>query len=183
MSSIYSPAEDSFLLLSILKEEIPKIILKNKNFKVLEIGSGSGVQLNALSEIGIKNKNIFACDINPNAVRHCKKLGFNCVQSNLFEKISGKFNLIIFNPPYLPEDSAEPKESALATTGGKKGGEIINLFLQQAKKHLTKDGKIFLLTSSLTKRINWEGYNKKIIGKQKLFFEELQVWEVRSLLE
>ena len=57
-------------------------------------------------------------------------------------------------------------------------GEIINNFLQQAKNHLTKEGKIFLLTSSLTKGIKWEGYKKKIIKKQKLFFEELQVWEL-----
>jgi len=183
MSQIYSPEEDSFLLLSTLKDEIPKIIIKNKNLKVLEIGSGSGVQLKALLEVGIKNKNILACDINSDAIRHCKKLGFNCIQSNLFENISGKYNLIIFNPPYLPEDSAEPKDSAIATTGGKKGGEIINLFLHQAKKHLTKDGKIFLLTSSLTKGINWKGYKKKSIARQKLFFEELFVWEVKYILE
>jgi release factor glutamine methyltransferase len=179
MSSVYSPAEDSFLLSSAIKSKISRLIAKNSNLKVLEIGSGSGIQLKTLFESGIKKQNIFSCDINPEAVKHCRKLGFSCVQSNLFEKISGKFNLILFNPPYLPEDSAEPKDSALATTGGKRGGEIINIFLQQAKKHLAKDGRIFLLTSSLTKGINWKGYKKKIIAKQKLFFEEIYVWENR----
>jgi release factor glutamine methyltransferase len=178
MPSIYFPAEDSFLLSSVIKDKIPKLILKDKDLKVLEIGAGSGIQLKTISEAGVKKRNIFACDINPKAVKHCKKLGFNCIQSDLFDKISGKFDLIFFNPPYLPEDFAEPKDSALATTGGKKGGEIVTKFLQQAKKHLSKDGRIFLLTSSLTKGIKLGSWKKKIIARQKLFFEELYVWEV-----
>jgi len=178
MSLVYSPAEDSFLLSSVVKDKIPKILLKNEDLKVLEIGSSSGIQLKALFESGIKKQNIFACDINSNAVKHCKNLGFNCFQSDLFENINGKYPLIIFNPPYLPEDSSEPKDSKISTTGGKKGGEIINEFLQQVKNHLSKDGRIFLLTSSLTKGIKWKGYNKKLVAKQKLFFEELYVWEI-----
>jgi len=85
--------------------------------------------------------------------------------------------LIIFNPPYLPKDPKEPEDSRIATTGGKKGGELITLFLKQAKKYLAKDGTIFLITSSLTKGIDWKGYGKKIIARQKLFFEEIYVWE------
>ena len=108
-------------------------------------------------------------------------MGFDCIYSDLFSNIKEKFDIIIFNPPYLPEDknNKEDRESKLATTGGKKGSEIINRFLQQAKKHLTKDGKIFLLTSSLTKNINWLDYKKKLIAKKKLFFEELMVWEIK----
>jgi release factor glutamine methyltransferase len=178
MPKIYSPAEDSFLISFVIKKEVPKLISKNLNLKVLEIGSGSGIQLKALLDSGIKKQNIFACDINSNAVEHCKRLGFNCIISNLFKNIKGKYDLIIFNPPYLPKDKLEDKESRLATTGGKRGGEIINKFLLQAKNHLTKKGVIFLLTSSLTKGINWKEYKKKIISKQKLFFEELYVWEL-----
>lgn len=178
MSSIYSPAEDSFLLSSVIQEKVSKLVEKNPEVKILEVGAGSGVQLKVLLTLGIKKKNIFSCDINLQAVKHCKKLGFNCVYSDLFENIRGKYDLIIFNPPYLPENPDEPKDSQIATTGGKKGSEIINEFLLQAKSHLTKDGKIFLLTSSLTKGINWKGYRKKKLATQKLFFEELYVWEI-----
>jgi len=181
MSSVYSPAEDSFLISSVIRDRVPKLILKGNDLKILEMGAGFGVQLKTLLDARVKKKNIFACDINLDAVRHCKKLGFNCIQSNLFKKINGKYDLIIFNPPYLPENPEEPKDSALATTGGKKGGEIINHFLRQAKKHLTTEGIIFLLTSSLTKEINWRGYEKKLLVKQKLFFEELYVWEVKVI--
>jgi methylase of polypeptide subunit release factors len=99
----------------------------------------------------------------------------------LFEKIPKlKFDLIIFNPPYLPEDAREPKNSQTATTGGKKGNEIILKFLEQSKNFLSKNGKIFLITSSLAENINFKklGYNAKEIGCEKLFFERLCIWEL-----
>ncbi|MCK9596101.1 methyltransferase [Candidatus Pacearchaeota archaeon] len=178
--SIYLPSDDSFLLSEILKKEILKLADEKTNIKTLEIGCGSGIQLKTLKEAGLKKENIFSCDINSEAVKHCKTLGFSSVKSDLFKNIKEKFDLIVFNPPYLPEDKREPRDSRVATTGGKKGSEIINKFLQQAKKHLTKDGKIILLTSSLTKGIKWNNYKKKLLGKKKLFFEELKVWELRK---
>lgn len=176
MSQVYLPQEDSFLLSSTLKKEILK--LKSKELKFLEIGAGSGIQLQTLLNSGIDNKNIFACDINIEAVKECKRQKFNCIQSNLFENIKGKFNLIIFNPPYLPEDKREPLDSRIATTGGKEGSEIINNFLQQSKNYIEKEGKIFLVTSNLTKGINWKGWKKKRVAKQRLFFEEIYVWKL-----
>jgi len=175
MPQIYQPAEDSFLLSNVLKKEIPKLLKKNKEINFLEIGSGSGILLETAKKLGIKNENILAIDINKKAVSHCKSLGFNCIYSNLFENVRGKFNLIIFNPPYLPQNKYDKEKD---TTGGKQGSEIINKFLKQAKNYLEDNGKIFLLTSSLTKKINWLDYHKKILGKEKLFFEELSVWEI-----
>jgi len=178
MSEIYQPAEDSYLLSENLKKFLPKLLKKNSNAKFLEIGCGSGIQLQTALESGIKKQNIFSVDINKKAVQHCKKLDFNCIQSNLFEKVSGKYSVIVFNPPYLPEDKNEPKDSQLATTGGKKGSEIINKFLKQAKNYLEKGGKIFLITSSLTKRIKWGPWKKTLLTKRKLFFEEVYCWEL-----
>lgn len=181
--SIYKPTEDSFLMSEILKEQVPNLIKKNPTLKFLEIGAGSGINLEVAKKLGVKNKNIFSSDINLKSVNHCNLLGFNCIQSDLFEKIKGKFDLIIFNPPYLPEDSREPIDSKLATTGGKKGNEIILRFLQQAKNHLEKNGKIFLITSSLAEDIDFEklGYNAKEIGCERLFMERLCIWELRII--
>lgn len=180
MTKIYQPAEDSYLLLRILEKEIPNLLNENQNLKFLEIGSGSGILLETAEKLKIKKSHIFAVDINQEAVTHCKSLGFNCLYSYLFENVEGKFDIIIFNPPYLPKNSEEPKDSQLATTGGKQGSEIINKFLKQAKNYLEDNGKIFLLTSSLTKDVNWQNYHKKLLGKEKLFMEEIEVWELTN---
>jgi release factor glutamine methyltransferase len=180
MSEVYSPAEDSYFLSNILNEELPKLLEKNEGLKFFEMGSGSGINLKTALNLGVKKQNIFSVDINPEAVKQCKKLGFNFVESDLFEKVKGKYDIIIFNPPYLPLDKREPKSSRIVTTGGKKGSEIINEFLKQAKKYLEDEGGIFLLVSSKTKGIDFLDYKKKILGKKKLFFEELIVWELRA---
>jgi release factor glutamine methyltransferase len=177
--SIYSPDDDSFLLSDIVKKEIKKLIINTSNLKILDMGSGSGIQAKTAIDAGANPKKITLSDISSEAIKFLKEnfTKSKIIKSNLFEKIKGKFDLIIFNPPYLPEDKREPKDSKLATTGGKKGDEMIIKFLKQAKPHLTQDGKILILTSSLTPKINFKklGYNSEIIAKKKLFFEELKV--------
>lgn len=173
--SIYQSAEDSYLLSDILKKEVPKLLKKNPDLTLLEIGAGSGIHLQTILNLGVKKQNIFSSDINIESVQHCNLLGFNCIQSNLFKNINGNFDFIVFNPPYLPEDKYDKEKD---TAGGKNGSEIINRFLKQAKSYLKENGKIFLVASSLTKNINFDNYKKKLLGKEKLFFEELFVWEI-----
>jgi len=176
MSLIYSPEEDSYLLQEVLEKEIPALLKENLNF--LEIGIGSGIQLKTAEKLDIKKENIFGIDINIDAVKHCQKLGFHCIKSNLFENVNEKFDIIIFNPPYLPKTKNEDEESEIITTGGKFGSEIINKFLHEAKNYLKENGIIFLLTSSLTKNIDWLNYKKELVGEKKLFFEKLEVWKL-----
>ncbi len=178
MQGIYQPSEDSYFLSRILKKKIPKLLNKNKNlYKVLDIGAGTGIQAETLINYGIKPNNVTLTDVNINAINYLstKFPKSNVLKSNLFSKVSERFDLIIFNPPYLPKDKFDKEKD---TTGGKKGSEIINRFLEQAKNHLNKNGRIILLTSSLTKGIKWGDYNKKLLGKNKLFFEQLYVWEL-----
>lgn len=184
MSDIYKPSEDSYLMTRILKERLPIFLNKNPKLKFLEIGTGSGIHLETALNTGVKIENIFSSDINPDSVNHCLILGFHCVQSDLFKNVEGKYDLIIFNPPYLPEDKREPEESQIATTGGKMGKEIILRFLKEAKVHLTNEGILFLITSTLTGDIDFQelGYEAREIGCEKLFFERLCVWELKHVL-
>ncbi|MBI3623941.1 methyltransferase [Candidatus Pacearchaeota archaeon] len=173
---IYPPSKDSYLLVEVLKKYV-----KNKKIKALDMGSGSGIQAESLINIGIKKENMTIVDINPKAIVHLKTQfpKSQVIKSNLFEKVKGKFDLIVFNPPYLPENKHDKEKD---TSGGKKGDETILKFLKQLKKHLNKNGRCFLLTSSLTpmERIKQEFKNYKVkqVAKKKLFYEELTAWEI-----
>jgi len=182
MAEIYQPEKDSYLLSQVLEKEIPILLKTNPDLTFLEIGCGSGIQLQTVLKAGLKKQNIFSCDINKKAVEYCKNLGFNSTQSNLFENIKGKYGIIIFNPPYLPEDKNkdEPEDSQLATTGGKKGSEILNKFLEQVSNYSKKNTKIYILTSSLTHDIDFQKFNKELIAKEKIFYEELYVLKLKE---
>jgi release factor glutamine methyltransferase len=171
--ALYQPAEDSWLLESQVRK-----FAKNKT--VLDMGSGSGIQ--AKAAISSSAKLVLAADINPLAITHLKSLKIPTIKSDLFSNIKEFFDLIIFNPPYLPEDPREPKDSQLATTGGKLGDEIILKFLKQAPKHLNKEGKILLLVSSLTPldRIKALNFKFKSLSKKKIFQETLEVLEIEG---
>lgn len=172
---IYQPAEDSYLL-----EEQVKKLAKGKSF--LDMGAGSGIQSKAAKSVHAKS--ILAADINPEAVKHLKSLKINSVQSNLFSKVKGTFDIIAFNPPYLPRDEQEPKDSQLATTGGKRGDEIIIKFLKQSVKHLNPNGIILLVLSSLTPKdkiiplLHKLRLSHSILSSQKMFMETLEVWKI-----
>ena len=174
MPEIYFPAEDSFLLAEFVKKEINK-----SSTRVLDMGSGSGIQAETAIISGINPENITIAEINKNAVKLLKKKFPNSkvILSDLFFNIPDNemFDVIIFNPPYLPDSKFDKK---LDTSGGKNGSGIINRFLEQAKSHLNKNSKILLLTSSFTKNIKWGNYSKQLLGKKRIFFEELYVWEL-----
>ena len=180
MYEIYEPAEDSYLMSDVLKKELKKLLIVNSELKLLEIGVGSGINLDVALKVGVNRKNIIGTDINSKAVSYCKSLGFKVIKSDLFSNVKGKYNLIIFNPPYLPLDKDEPKSSRMATTGGRKGNEIIIKFLKQAQRHLNKDGKIFLITSSLSEEVNFDKLDYKAvkINYKDLFFEKLHLWKL-----
>ena len=177
MSGIYQPSEDSFLLSEFVKEEIKK----NNITKVLDMGSGQGIQAETSIKSGINPESIVLVDINQEAIKSLKKKfpKSKIILSDLFSGISRKsgFDLIIFNPPYLPENKFDKEPD---TSGGKNGSGIINQFLEQAKKYLSENGRILLLTSSFTKGIGWQNYNKELLGKRRIFFENLYVWRLRN---
>jgi len=196
---IYQTAEDSYFFANFLKKYL-KSLQPNTHYptptflssiKMLDMGTGSGILSETASKF-LNKKNITPIDINLKSVKLLKQKGFKAIKSNLFKNIplpttknqkpttSNRFDLIVFNAPYLPFDKKEPKDSQLATTGGKHGDEISIKFLRQAKKHLTKNGKIFLLISTLTPINRIKKYNPKIVAKKKIFMEELLILQFQN---
>jgi release factor glutamine methyltransferase len=161
---IYEPREDSFLL--------GKFVREYSKGKVLDMGAGSGY----LAEIALeKTKDVLAADINPEAVNICNKKGINAVVSDLFSSVKDKFDLIIFNPPYLPYDPDEDEEIRVITTDNK----VIERFLKELKEHLNKNGRCLMVYSSLSVDVlglaKKYGLKTKVLGEEALFFERLYV--------
>lgn len=173
---VYPGAEDSVFFSEYLKEK--------KCNRMLDMGTGTGI---LAQSIGFANE-IYCVDINPDAIEFTKKtlgenkkIKFKFIVSNLFEKINEKekFDLIVFNTPYL--DDEEPHD--YAWTYIQNGEDIIKKFILQATKHLERNGEILILISDRgydeyesfckEQKINWEQIQEKNLFFEKLFIVRL----------
>ncbi|MEE9594994.1 MAG: HemK2/MTQ2 family protein methyltransferase [Candidatus Hydrothermarchaeales archaeon] len=179
-SGVYEPAEDTFLLAdSLLNEEYGD---------VLEIGTGTGI----LALIcAARAKRVVAVDIGSEAVmcarQNARRNGIenvDVIRGDLFGAIrkAPLFDLIIFNPPYLPEDGGDGAES-LAWSGGEDGRRVIDRFLVQFRDYLKDGGRILTIGSSLSdyegtiNMLEELGFETRVLAKKKFFFEELALIE------
>ncbi|MFA6332642.1 MAG: HemK2/MTQ2 family protein methyltransferase [Methanoregula sp.] len=139
---VYQPEADTYLLLDAALKEV------RPGDRVLEVGSGSGL---IATEVR-KGARTIATDINPHAVICAHKAGVDVVRTDLVEAIRGRFDLILFNPPYLPTEPHERIDDWLeyALDGGKTGRATIERFAADAGRVLAPRGRILLLVSSLT---------------------------------
>ncbi|MBE5741800.1 MAG: peptide chain release factor N(5)-glutamine methyltransferase [Clostridiales bacterium] len=138
-------------------EELVEIALKtvNENSTVLDLCTGSGaIALVIKAKTGAT---VTASDISSEALslasENFKKydLDVNIVESDMFENIEGKFNLIISNPPYIkiediPTLQTEVKdyEPALALLGGEDGLDFYRIIASRAKDFLEVGGTLLL---------------------------------------
>ncbi|HIJ06100.1 MAG: Putative methylase [Methanomicrobiales archaeon 53_19] len=140
---VYSPAEDTILLMN------ASLRIASPEDRVLEIGTGNGEIAVALMDVGAR---VAATDINPFAASYAHSRGVPVIRCDLFAGICGIFDLILFNPPYLPTTPDERIDDwfEFALDGGVDGRETIQRFLADAPAFLSKNGRILLLISSLT---------------------------------
>ncbi len=176
-NSVYEPSEDSFLLAEAALSEI------KDSERILEVGCGSGI-ISAIIKANTKAK-ITGIDINPHAASCTKENGVDAIRGELLSCVKGKFDIIIFNPPYLPnlkEKIAGDKDWInVALDGGYDGREIISRFLEDALPHLVENGRILMVVSSLTgieevkckmKSLNYTVEEK---SQKRFMFEQLAV--------
>jgi len=162
---VYEPQEDSFL--------VKKHLKKYSGKRALDVGTGSGILADELLKTF---EEVIAVDINPNVKTKAK-----FIHSDLFQKVKGKFDLIVCNPPYLPHDEGIEDP---ALYGGKEGWEFIAKFLKQVGKYLKKEGKILIIFTSHSNPTkifelmeeNCFIYNK--LDQKHIFFEDIFLYEL-----
>jgi len=172
----YSPSEDSFLML----DAISTIPVEGN--KVLDVGTGSGI-LGLFC--ALRGASVTITDMDQNSLLHAQKaakilgVDLEATLSDLFSKVDGQFDLILFNPPYLTSTTLEDR----MVDGGKKGAEIAMRFLENLQKHLKPEGSALLLVSSQNDPSSLTDQHPEFdfstVARRALFFEELQVLGVR----
>ncbi|MEA4978137.1 MAG: HemK2/MTQ2 family protein methyltransferase [Methanomassiliicoccaceae archaeon] len=172
---VYPPSEDSVFLVRCL-DIVP-------GERVLEIGCGSGVVSLHCARAGAL---VTAGDINPVAVELTKRnaesngLDIDVVETDVYSSISGKFDTIIFNLPYLPVD--DDCELSDAWSGGEGGLGPLPELLRGAPDHGNDGWRVVVVVSSLmdTERLDdlLGPYSVKVLGELPLFFEKLRVLQI-----
>ena len=124
--------------------------------KIVDIGTGSGCIAISI-ERSRPDVHVTAVDLSIDALavaranRHRLGSNVSLVASDFLASISGRFDLIVSNPPYIPAADVDGLatevrdfEPRLALTPGPAGTEAISRILAAARDHLTPAGRVIL---------------------------------------
>ncbi len=184
---VYPPSEDTELAAMLLENYLEDA--GNRDIRVLDMGTGSGA-LGITAAMSSKVSSVLFADKNDDALSLARKnvssnkksLHAVCsfVKTDLFSGIDDaeRFEVIMFNPPYLP---TEGEKSQLENTwnGGRTGVEVTIAFLNGAVGHLDEKGVILVVTSSLADEGRFysvaEGLGLSVRTKRTVhvFFEDI----------
>lgn len=193
---VYEPSEDTFLLLEAALKHCSGLaggVQRGSKGKLLEVGIGSGLIACALAKK--MSLDVEGVDVDSRALKVAKKnaelnnLIIDFYESDIFSNVGGKYNYVIFNPPYVAsEGSREEGGSVKALDGGVKGRELIDRFLEGVGERLEKSGFALMLQSSLNgiagtnKVAEEQGLSAEVVAREGLFFEELVVFKISKIL-
>ena len=147
-SDVLIPRPDT----EILVEEVIKIGKEKKNLTILDLCTGSGAIAVSIAKY-LPSAKVYASDVSKKALEVAKTNAKNnevedkieFINSDLFEKIEGKFDIIVSNPPYIRTeviktlDKEVQKEPMLALDGGKDGLDFYRKIVEGAYPHLKFD--------------------------------------------
>jgi len=184
---IYFPAEDTFFLIDTI--EVP-----SSTKKIVEIGGGSGIISIVLAK---RNPHIqfLISDISLSAAKAIKyNLHLNSIQNQVdivcMDKLEATHYLdseiIIWNPPYLPDNEESGNLSSinkLMLVGGKKGYEETYEMLDSLQRNKV-NASFYTIFSSLSwhedniQELKKDGIELEIISELSLFFEKLYLVKI-----
>lgn len=127
----------------------------NQSLRILDLCTGSGAIAIPLSKI--LNTQVFASDVSTKALEVAEKNNVlnnskvEFIESNLFEQINGeKFDIIVSNPPYIKNEEIKllskqvQNEPYIALSGGEDGLDFYRKIIDEAYKHINKNGYLCL---------------------------------------
>jgi release factor glutamine methyltransferase len=172
-AQVYQPEADTYLLLEAAQSGL------RPGDRVLEAGTGSGYIAGNLTGCDL----VVATDINPHAIRAAKERGVEVMRADLLDGTRGPFDLVIFNPPYLPTRDDEKIDDwfEYALDGGPDGRAVINRFANDVGRVLAPGGRVLLLISSLTgvekvvEIFESLAYRVEILAKRRVYDEDIIV--------
>jgi release factor glutamine methyltransferase len=151
---------------------------------VLDMGTGSGIGAVAAARWAGR---VVAVDINPAAVR-CARINLilNGVEDrvevhegDLFGPVQGdRFDVVLFNPPYLPGTPATPLDRAF------RGPGVARRFALGLGQHLAPGGHALLALSSVgdgpgyAAELDGAGFALEVVAERRLIGETLVVYRV-----
>lgn len=167
----------------ILARKAIDVINKNNLKSALDIGTGTGILACTIAKYTLSKST--ALDVSDNALKiaeeNIKKLDLSekvkTLKSNLFEKVSEKYDLIVSNPPYIPlsEKATIQKEVTFDPdlalyTKDEKGLEFYEKISKNAKNYLNKNGYLLFemglgQSEDIKQILEQEGYKNIQIEK------------------
>ena len=139
-------------------EELVELILAENpktELKVLDIGTGSGAIAVSLKE-SCPLWQVTASDLSVDALELARenaklnRVDISFIQSDVFENISGSFDIIVSNPPYISENDKDEvglnvlaSEPKMALFADEDGLAIYRQIIEGAAKHLSPQGKLY----------------------------------------
>lgn len=150
------PRQDTELLVLTAMEEVDRLRKKGIEPRVLDLCTGTGCIIISLAKLAGLKKPV-ASDISVEALRvACENaqnngIAVEFVQSDLFTDISGRFELITANPPYIESGTIPglmPEvckyEPMLALDGGEDGLSFYRRILKQVPDYLCPEGRLIV---------------------------------------
>lgn len=130
---------------------------ENRNIKVLDLCTGSGaIAISTAKAFENQAVQVYASDISDKALEVAKKnskkndVHINFINSNMFENIDEKFDIIVSNPPYIETETIKKlskdvqQEPHIALDGGFDGLEFYKIIASEYEKYLNDNGTLLL---------------------------------------
>lgn len=196
--NVYEPSEDSFLLLDALESDLHFIQEKIQPLVLLEVGSGSGVIITALSKFLAARSFCMAVDINWDAcVATCETARINDAQVDVIQMdldsalcLNNQVDLLVFNPPYVvtPDEEIESGGIVASWAGGKTGRQVLDRLLGNLSYLLSKNSVGYFVVieenqpEAIKSKLRSVGFTAETVAKRKVRNEALSILRFQPLL-